>query len=61
MLPFLCRRKKVMFQPSTVEVFQYKGTPRGSKRLVVSVLKVSRMLPKGCIRYLVSIVDTIRR
>ena len=26
-----CRRKKVVFQPCEGEIFEYKGTPRGSK------------------------------
>ena len=38
-----------MFQPSEGEVFEYKGTPRESKWQVVSRMKVSRMLLKGCI------------
>ena len=50
-----------MFQPSEGEVFECKGTPRGSKWLVVSALKASKMLFKGCVGYLASIVDTIRR
>ena len=50
-----------MFQPFTREVFECKGTPRGSKWLVVSALKASRMLLKGCVRYLVSIVDIIKK
>ena len=53
-----CRRKKVVFQPSEGELFEYKGTPRGSKWLVVSALKESMMLFKGCVGYLASIVDT---
>ena len=27
----ICRRKNVMFQPSEGDMFEYKGTPRGSK------------------------------
>ena len=56
-----CRRKKVVFQPLEREVFEYKGTPRGSKWPVVSALKASRMLLKGCVRYLVSIINTTRK
>ena len=56
-----CRRKKVVFQPSEGEVFEYKGTPPGSKWPVVFALKASRMLLKGCVGYLASIVDTTRR
>ena len=37
------------------------GTPRGSKWLVVSELKASRMLLKGYVRYLASIMDTTRK
>ena len=59
-IPYLCRRKRIMFHPSIGEVFKYKGTPRGSEWLVVSVLKASRVLLKGCVRYLASIVDTTR-
>ena len=42
-------------------MFEYRGTPRGSKWLVMSVLKASKMLLKGCVRYLMSIVDTTRK
>ena len=56
-----CRRKKVVFQPSKREVFEDKGTLRGSKWPVVSALKASRRLLKGCVRYLVSIVDTTKK
>ena len=56
-----CRRKKVVFEPSEGKVFKYKGTPRGSKWPVVSAMKASRMLIKGCVGYLVSIVDTMKK
>ena len=48
-VPFLCRRKKAVFQPSAGKVFNCKGTPRESKWLVVFTLKASKMLPKGCV------------
>ena len=57
----LCRRKKVVFQLSEREVFEYKGTSRGSKWLVVSAMKASRMLLKGYVVYLASIVDTTKK
>ena len=50
-----------MFQSFAGEVFECKGTPRGSKLPVVSALKVSEMLLKGCISFLVSIVDTTKK
>ena len=50
-----------MFQPLEGEVFEYKGTPRGSKWPVVSALKASRMLLKGCVGYLASIMDTTKK
>ena len=56
-----CRRQKVVFQPSEGEMFEYKGTPRGSKWHVVSALKVSRMLLKGCIGYLANIMYTTKK
>ena len=56
-----CRRKKVVFQPSEEKTFEYKGTPQGSKWPVVSVMKASRMLTMGCVRYLASIVDTTKK
>ena len=59
-IPFLCRRKRAMFQPSVGEVFDCKGTPRESKWLVVSALKESRALLKGYVGYFASIVGTIR-
>ena len=57
----LCRRKKVVFQPSKGEVFEYKGTPQRSKWPVVSALKASKMLLKGCFGCLASIMDTTRK
>ena len=53
-----CRRKNVVFHPSEGELFEYKGALSGSKWPVVSAVKMSRMLIKGCVRYLASIVDT---
>ena len=50
-----------MFQPSEGEMFEYKGTPRGSKWPRMSIMKASRMLIKGCVRYLLSIVDTMKK
>ena len=52
-----CKRKKVVFQPSEGELFEYKGTPRGSKWSVVFAIEASRMLIKSCVRYLANIVD----
>ena len=43
-----CRRKKMVFQPSEGEMFEYKGTLRGSKWPVVSAMKVSRIDQKMC-------------
>ena len=60
-IPFLCRRKRAMFQPSVGEVFDCEGTPRESKWLVVSALKAIRALIKRYIGYLVSIVGTTSR
>ena len=57
----LCRRKKVVFQPSEGEMFEYKGIPQGSKWPIVSTMKASKMLFKGCVGYLVSIVDTTKK
>ena len=51
----------MVFQPSKGEMFEYKGTPRGSKWLVVSAMKVSKMLLKGCVGYLASFVDTTKK
>ena len=48
-------------QFSVKELFEYKGTPQGSKWPVVSAKKVSRMLLKGCVGYLASIVDTTKK
>ena len=42
-------------------MFEYKGTPQGSKWPVVSAIKASRMLIKGCVKYLASIVDTTKK
>ena len=42
-------------------MFEYKGTPRGSEWPIVSTLKASRLLLKGYVRYLASIVDTTRK
>ena len=50
-----------MFQPSEGEVFEYKGTPRGRKWRVVFAVKMSIMLFKGCVGYLASIVDTMKK
>ena len=56
-----CKKKKVVFQLSKEETFEYKGTPRGSKWLVISVIKANRMLTKVCIGYLASIVDMMKK
>ena len=57
----LCRRKKVVFHPYEGEVFEYECTPRGIKWLLVSTMKASKMLLKGCIGYLANIVDTMKK
>ena len=54
-----CRRKKVVFQPSEGEIFKSKGTPRGSKWPIVSVVKANRMMIKGRVGYFASVVDTM--
>ena len=54
-----CRRKNVVFKPSEGEILEYKGTPRGSRWPVVSAMKASRMLIKGYVGYLASIMDTM--
>ena len=51
----------MVFHPSEGEVFEYKGTSRGNKWPVVSTMKASRMLIKGCVGYLASIVDTKKK
>ena len=56
-----CRKKNVVFQPLEGEVFEYKDTPGGSKWPIVSALKASMMLLKGCVGYLASIVDTTKK
>ena len=56
-----CRKKKVVFQPSKGEMFEYKGIPRGSKRPMVSAMKAYKMLAKGCIGSLASIVETTKK
>ena len=56
-----CKKKKVVFQPSEEETFQYKGTPRGSKWSMILEMKTSRMLTKGYVEYLASIVDTMKK
>ena len=48
------------------QLWNYNNLPKngdvtGSKWPVVSALKASRMLFKGCVRYLASIVDTTRK
>ena len=58
---FFCRRKNVVFQLSEEETFDYNGIPQGSKWLVVSVMKASKMLPKGYVGYLASIVNTTKK
>ena len=50
-----------MFQQSEGQVFEYKGMPQGSKWSVVSATKASRVLLKGCVGYLSSIVDTTKK
>ena len=54
-------KKKVAFQPFEEENFEYKGTPRRSKWLVISAIKASKMLTKGCIGYLANIVDKTKK
>ena len=56
-----CRKKNVVFQPFEGEEFEYSGTSRGRKWPVVSAMKANRMLLKGCVGYLVSVVDATKK
>ena len=56
-----CKKKKAVFQPSEEDAFEYKGTPQRSKWLVVTTMKASRMLAKGCVKYFANIVDTTKK
>ena len=56
-----CRKKKVVFQPFEGEEFEYRGTSRGSKWLVVSAMKANRMLLKGCVGHLASVVYATKK
>ena len=56
-----CKKKNVVFQLYEEETFEYKGTPRGSKWPVILAMKASRILTKGCVGYLASIVDMTKK
>ena len=56
-----CRKKKVVFQPPEGKEFEYRGTSRGSKCPVVSEIKLNKMLLKGCVGYLASIVNSTEK
>ena len=56
-----CRNKKVVFQPSEGKEFKYRGTSQGSKWPVVSAMVANRMLLKGCLGYLASVVDATKK
>ena len=51
----------MVFELSEEETFEYKGTPRESKGPIISAMKPSRMLTKGCVGYLAPIVDTTKK
>ena len=53
-----CKKKIVVFQPFEEGTFKHKGKPRGSKWLVISIMKASIMLTKGCVGYLAGIVNS---
>ena len=55
------RKKNVVFQPFEEETFEYTGTPRGSKWLVILAMKTSKMLTIGYVGYLASIVDMMKK
>ena len=55
------KKKKVVFQSSEEKTFEYKGTPRGSKWPVISVMKTSKMLTIGYVGYLASIIDMMKK
>ena len=53
-----CNRNQVRFQPPGEEQFVFNGVLRQGRLQVISAMKARRMLNKGCIGYLASVVDT---
>ena len=53
-----CNRKQVKFQPPGEEQFVFNGVPRQRKLQVISAMKAKRMLNRGCMGYLASVMDT---
>ncbi|KAI3443877.1 hypothetical protein Pfo_000542 [Paulownia fortunei] len=54
-----CNKKIVIFQPPGEEQFMFNGISFSRSLPIISALKAQKMLNKGCVGYLASILDTL--
>ena len=53
-----CYLKRVVFEPPSIEKFTFVGTSENSMIPIISSIKARKLLDKGCMGYLASIMDT---
>ena len=53
-----CNKKIVIFQPPGEEQFMFNGISFSQSLPIISALKAQKMLNKGCVGYLASVLDT---
>ncbi|KAI3446801.1 hypothetical protein Pfo_003466 [Paulownia fortunei] len=53
-----CNKKIVIFQPPGEEQFMFNGISFSRSLPIISALKAQKMLNKGCVGYLASVLDT---
>ena len=51
------QKKHVCFQLLKAKPFEFQGTPRKRAVLMISALKVRKLLSSGCVEFLASIID----
>ena len=50
-----CKKKRVVFQLSEKDQFMFVGTLSKARMPIISIMKVEKLLKKGCMGYLMSL------
>ena len=55
-----CQKKRVCFNPSNANSFEFEGTLRGRSIQTISALQAKKLIDSGCRGYLKNIVDSTK-
>ena len=56
-----CKAKTVGFKPHGKEMFTLFGDRRSSKKMFISAMQAKKWIADGCIGYLASVINTIKK